>query len=155
MKRRTRALIVVTALLAVTLRFPFVARASSMQPPPEQFPYIPQPIQLLFWSAVLWATVNGLKNLGEWFGRDLSGAGTVLALAVTGSVLYFINAILAALPADIQPIVATALGLVVMLLTAMGFKRVEVKARPVNPVVLQTTQARVTPGAATVSLKHG
>lgn len=89
---------------------------------------LPAELQTIVGALVLWLVVNGLKSASEWFGRDLNGWATVIVTVVTATVIFFLNQILAQVPASAQPLVSTILQLLVLLFAGVGIKRLEVKA---------------------------
>src|SRR5512143_3985136 len=55
---------------------------------------LPEVVQLAIGALVTYLVVNGLKEVSEWTGRDLSGNTAVIAVAVTGIVVFTVNTIL-------------------------------------------------------------
>lgn len=88
---------------------------------------LPNELQALIGALVVWLVVNGLKALSEMLGRDLNGWATVVAAILTATVVFFINQILAQVPASQQPILQAFFSLLILLLGSMGIKRFEVK----------------------------
>lgn len=88
---------------------------------------LPNELQALVGIVVLFLVVNGLKGLSELLGRDLTGWGTIIAGIIAATVIFFINQILAVVPAAQQPIVEAFLNFLVLLLGAVGLKRFELK----------------------------
>lgn len=86
---------------------------------------LPNELQVAIAALVLFLVVNGLKELAHLTGRDLTGWATVIAGVISATVIFFLNQILALLPASAQPLVQTIFTLLILLLGAMGIKRVE------------------------------
>jgi hypothetical protein len=90
---------------------------------------IPAELQALLGMVILFLVVNGLKGLSELLGKDLSGCATIIAGILTATFLFFMQQIIAAVPLNYQPIINSVFSLLVLILSAMGFKRMETMAR--------------------------
>lgn len=90
---------------------------------------LPNELMMLINLVVLFLVVNGLKALSELTGKDLSGWATVVAAVIAATIIFFLNQILALAPTSAQPIISAVFNIIILLLGAMGVKRVEVKMR--------------------------
>ena len=63
---------------------------------------------------------QGAKALLGLFDKDFSGAAAAITAVVIGSILFFLDGILALVPAEYQDAVGAALALIVSLLSAFG-----------------------------------
>lgn len=63
---------------------------------------------------------QGVKALLALFGKDMSGMTSAVAAVVIGSVIFFIDGVLALVPAEYVDSVGAFLALVVSLLSAFG-----------------------------------
>lgn len=125
MKRIVPILSVIALLLMLTAS---VALAADSPPPPTT----PDVIQLAISIVMTWVVVNGLKALAENFHIDLNGWATVIALTVTGIVVFSLNSILALMVTinpDLGPKIQAVFEILVILLGAKGLKRTELKVR--------------------------
>lgn len=86
----------------------------------ENVPVLPAEIANLINLFVLYLVVQGLKRIADQFGFDLTGKGAVIASTISGAVITYANSWLALVPAEYQAIVASALGLLVLVLGAAG-----------------------------------
>lgn len=91
---------------------------------------IPDVLQGLFAAGVLYLVTEGLKVVGSWFGKDLSGSASAISSALVAAIMVFANQLLALIPEAYAPVVEQALSLVVLILTASGLFRTVKKLRP-------------------------
>lgn len=89
---------------------------------------LPNELIVVINAIVLFLVVNGLKALSELIGKDLSGWGTVVAGVLAATFVFFLNQILALVPAGQQALIAAIFNVLILLLGAMGLKRLEVKS---------------------------
>jgi len=66
------------------------------------------------------AITQGIKAVLALFGKDMSGMTSAVAAVVVGSILFFIEGVLALVPAEYADSVSAFLALVVALLSAFG-----------------------------------
>ncbi len=63
---------------------------------------------------------QGVKSLLAMFGKDMAGMTAAISAVVIGSILFFIEGMLALVPAEYADSVSAFLALVVSLLSAFG-----------------------------------
>jgi Flp pilus assembly protein TadB len=80
-------------------------------------------VSLLILVPVTFLVTEGLKALSNLIGRDISGAASYIVAGLVAAVMAFVNALLALIPAEYEPIVAAIFNLVVLLFGAAGLHR--------------------------------
>ena len=63
---------------------------------------------------------QGVKSLANLLGKDVSGWGSALVATVVGSIVFFVEGLLALVPADKQELVGGILSFVALLLGSFG-----------------------------------
>ena len=63
---------------------------------------------------------QGAKALVGLFGKDFSGTAAAITAVVIGSILFFVDGLLALVPVEYQDSVGAVLALIVSLLSAFG-----------------------------------
>ena len=63
---------------------------------------------------------QGAKALVGLFGKDFSGVAAAITAVVIGSILFFVDGLLALVPVEYQDSVGAVLALIVSLLSAFG-----------------------------------
>lgn len=112
-------IVTVIALVAVT-----PALAQGEQPPAPTSPVeLPMPLQALIAAGIGFLVTAGLKSLSTLLKSDISGWGAVITGGLTTSVIFFLNALLSAVPVSAQPSVSVGLTLLVTILSAFGLAR--------------------------------
>jgi hypothetical protein len=94
----------------------------------SEAPVLPDAVQLVIGAAVTFLVVAGLKDFLQFTGHDLTGWGTVIAAAATATIIFAINmAIQVAVTIDpsLVPKINAFFQILVILLGAMGFKRLQ------------------------------
>ena len=81
---------------------------------------LPDEIKLLLAAGMVFFVTEGLKVVGSWFGKDLTGLAAGVAAALTGAIVVFSNGLLAQVPAEYQQIVVAVFSLIGLLLGAFG-----------------------------------
>ena len=81
---------------------------------------LPDPLKALLLIGVTFVVTQLLKLLGDAIKVDLSGYTAQIASAVVASILVIVNALLAKIPAEMEPIAAAVLNLIVVLLGSWG-----------------------------------
>lgn len=77
-------------------------------------------LQFLVVGIVTFLVTQGLKALAKLFGKDFSGwASTIIAIFVA-TIMFFLQQIVGLLPPNVAQIVFTIVGLIGMVLSAMG-----------------------------------
>lgn len=91
---------------------------------------LPQIVDVAIGALITYLVVNGLKAMSEYFERDLTGNVTLVAAAITAIVVFAINTLLS-LVVQIDPSTQSRIDaliqIIVIILGAMGAKRVENK----------------------------
>ncbi len=93
-----------------------------------ELPVLPDPVELVIGAAITFLVVNGLKDFSNFVGQDLSGWGTVIAAGATAIVVFSINTMLqvaVTIDPSLAPKVTAFFQILVILLGAMGFKRMQ------------------------------
>ena len=72
---------------------------------------------------------QGLKAFFNLIGQDFDKAGAALVALVVGSVVFFIEGLLALVPPESLPLVEAIIGLLVALLSAFGIHYTYAKVR--------------------------
>ena len=90
--------------------------------PPVPVSPLTLPIELQAMVAALigYVVTQGIKSLSALIGFDLSGWSAVLTASGVTTIIYFITALLSAIPVSAQPSVAIGLTLLVSILGAFG-----------------------------------
>lgn len=104
------------------------AAGSAAPPQQTEAPVVPDAVQLVIGAAVTFLVVAGLKDFMQFTGHDLTGWGTVIAAAVTATIVFAINtAIQVAVTIDpsLAPKINALFEIFVIVLGAMGFKRLQ------------------------------
>jgi hypothetical protein len=133
MKRFIPILLVV--LFVSMFFFVVPAFAQGEIPPPTSPVELPLELQALIAAGIGFLVTAGLKSLSVLLKTDISGWGSVITGGIVTSVVYFLNALLSAVPAVAQPSVAIVLTLLIAILSAFGVAATVKKFQPVQPVV--------------------
>ncbi len=110
--------LLVVLCVSVFAAAPALARGEDM-PPAGNFP-MPAEVQALIAAFVGYLVTQGIKTLSKLLGSDLGGWSAVITAAAVTTVVYFLQALLSAVPAAIQPIILAGLSLLVSILGAFG-----------------------------------
>ncbi len=131
MKTRIVRLALVLCVLVLTL---MPASALAASPPAQtEAPVLPDAVQLVIAAAVTFLVVGGLKDFLQFTGHDLTGWGTVIAAAITATIIFAINMaiqVAVAIDPSLVPKITAFFEVLVILLGAMGFKRLQRAATP-------------------------
>jgi hypothetical protein len=121
MKSKTRLFVLLTVLIVAAF-FVMPAFAQGVDPvePPAATLEIPLELQALIAMGIGYLVTQGLKSLGRLVKVDLSGWGAAITASIVTAVIYFLHALLSAIPAAAQPSVAIGLTLLVSILGAFG-----------------------------------
>lgn len=119
MKRIKKFALVLLAVVALSAFVVPVAFAQGTTPPVQ----LPDKLAGLIAVGMIYLVTEGLKALGGVFHVDISGAGSVIAAALTTAVVAFLNGWLALVPEAWAPVANQILTLIVLLLGAGGFWR--------------------------------
>ncbi len=125
---RFAVLLIVLVLALVLLPVQAAFAADAAQTAGSEAPVLPDAVQLVIGAAVTFLVVAGLKDFLQFTGHDLTGWGTVIAAAVTATIIFAINmAIQVAVTIDpsLVPKINAFFQILVVLLGAMGFKRLQ------------------------------
>jgi len=96
------------------------ALAQGDTPPPAGDVTIPVDLEGIIKLVVIFLVTAGLKSVSSRIGKDLTGWAAMIAASITSAVILFFNALLSAVPANVQPSVTVALTLLVTILGAFG-----------------------------------
>ena len=77
---------------------------------------LPEEIKIL----LTYLVTQGVKALASLFGKDIAGWGAAVVAVLVGAVLFFLEGILALVPADKQELVASVLAFVAVILGSFG-----------------------------------
>ncbi len=107
---------------------------------------LPGIVTLAIGALVTYLVTNGLKEVSQWTGRDLSGNAAVITAAVTAIIVFGINTILSTVlqinPA-LQGQIDGVLQILVILLGAIGFKRTETNiTQGIASMIIAAQEAR-------------
>ena len=96
--------------------------AQGENPPATPVSPLTLPIELQAMVAALigYLVTQGIKSLSALIGFDLSGWSAVLTASIVTTIIYFITALLSAIPVSAQPSVAIGLTLLVSIFGAFG-----------------------------------
>ncbi len=131
----------------------FASVANQIQSSPEGIPLgqgvesmLPGIVTLAIGALVTYLVTNGLKEVSQWTGRDLSGNAAVITAAVTAIIVFGINTILSTVlqinPA-LQGQIDGVLQILVILLGAIGFKRTETNiTQGIASMIIAAQEAR-------------
>jgi hypothetical protein len=111
---------ILVVVVVVAAFFVMPAFAQGEVPATESALTVPLVLQALIAAAIGWLVTQGLKSLSTVIKYDLSGAATAITGALVTAVIFFLNALLAAIPADAREPVSVALALLVSILGAYG-----------------------------------
>lgn len=119
-------------LLVVVIAAVFVSPvfAQGENPPPTSPVELPLELQALVAAGIGFLVTAGLKSLSVLLKKDISGWASVVTGGLVTSAVYFLNAILSAVPVAAQPSVAIALTLLVSVLSAFGVASTVRKFQP-------------------------
>jgi hypothetical protein len=81
---------------------------------------LPVELQAMVAALIGYLVTQGIKSLSAMIGSDLSGWSAALTASVVTTIIYFITALLSAIPVSAQPSVAIGLTLLVSILGAFG-----------------------------------
>lgn len=84
---------------------------------------LPNELKALLLVVVTGLVTEGLKVVGGWFGKDLSGWAAGLAAGITGVIILFSENLLSLIPAEYEGIAQAVLNFLVILLGAFGLHR--------------------------------
>lgn len=84
---------------------------------------IPDELKVVIVGALTFLVTEGLKVVGSWFGRDLSGSAAGIAALLSGAVLLFADSLLALVPAEYAATVGAIFALAVTLLSSFGIHK--------------------------------
>lgn len=90
-------------------------------------PTVPTELQLVISAVVTFLVVGGLKELFELTGHDLSDWGTVIAAGISAVVVFAVNTgigVAVQIDPSLEPKIEALFQIVVILIGAMGAKRV-------------------------------
>jgi hypothetical protein len=142
MKKFASILFVALALALFVFPAVQVGAASSQAPtyaphlqdanPPVAPAELPLELQALVAAGIGFLVTAGLKSLSVLLNKDISGWGSVITGGLVTSAVYFLNAILSAVPVSAQPSVAIGLTLIVSILGAFGVAATVKKFQPVK-----------------------
>lgn len=91
---------------------------------------LPNELKALIGLGVMYLVTEGLKVVGTWFGKDLSGWGAGLAAALTGLVIVFAEDLLTLVPAQYEGLAQSILTALVVLLGGFGLHRFSTRLGP-------------------------
>ncbi len=116
------SVLLIVSVFAFAVATPTLAQGE--QPPAPTSPVeLPMPLQALIAAGIGFLVTAGLKSLSTLLKSDISGWGSVITGGLTTSVIFFLNALLSAVPEPAQPSVAVGLTLLVTILSAFGLAR--------------------------------
>ncbi len=124
MKGFIARVLLVTLIVLVLLALAVPALAAG--PSPQAAPTLPDVLKVAISLAILFLVVNGLKELSNLIGRDLSGSSAAIAAALTAVVLFAIDTFLelaVTINPGLVPWISAVFQVLVTLLGAMGVKR--------------------------------
>lgn len=84
---------------------------------------LPSELVLVLSAVIGVLVVEGLKVVGGWFGKDLSGWAAGLSAAIVSLVVLFANDLLSLVPVEYEAVVAAILNVLVVLLGMFGLHR--------------------------------
>jgi hypothetical protein len=116
---RLFVLFVVMVVLAFAVA-PAFAQGVGPSDPPATDLTLPAELQALLAMGIGFLVTQGLKSLSKLLGVDLSGWGAAITASIVTTTIYFLHAILSAVPASAAPSVAIGLTLLVSVLGAFG-----------------------------------
>lgn len=121
MKAKTRLFVLFVTLVVLAFAvMPVFAQGTGPVEPPASSLEVPLELQALIAMGIGYLVTQGLKSLSKLLGADLSGWGAAITASVVTSAIYFLSALLSAIPAAAQPSVAIGLTLLVSILGAFG-----------------------------------
>jgi uncharacterized protein YacL len=85
---------------------------------------LPDALVVIISGAIMFLATEGLKAVGAWLKIDLSGFAAGLTAIIVGLVVATLNGWLAMVPIQFAPFVNEVLTLLVLLLSGLGFYRV-------------------------------
>jgi hypothetical protein len=91
---------------------------------------LPNELKIVLSSLVAFLVTEGLKVVGQWLGKDLSGVGAAIAASLTTAVVVFAESLLLLVPEAYQATVQAVFGLLIALLGAFGVHSQIKKLRP-------------------------
>ena len=97
-----------------------LARGEDLPVPGGALP-LPVEVQALVAALVGYLVTQGLKSLSKLLGSDLGGWIAVITAAAVTTLVYFLQALLSAVPVQAQPFAVVGLSLLVSILGAFGF----------------------------------
>jgi len=123
------AVVLLVAVIAAVFVVPVFAQGEN--PPPTSPVELPLQLQALVAAGIGFLVTAGLKSLSVLLKTDISGWGSVITGGLVTGAVYFLNAILSAVPVAAQTSVAIALTLLVSILSAFGVAATVKKFQPV------------------------
>lgn len=121
MKVKTRLFVLLAVLVILAFAvMPVFAQGNGPVEPPASSLEIPLELQALIAMGIGYLVTQGLKSISRLIGTDLSGWGAAITASIVTTVIYFLSALLSAIPASAQPSVAIGLTLLVSILGAFG-----------------------------------
>jgi hypothetical protein len=129
MNKKFFPIFLVVLVVAAFVVMPVFAQGEN--PPPTSPVELPLELQALVAAGIGYLVTAGLKSLSVLLKSDISGWGSVITGGLVTSTVYFMNAILSAVPVAAQPSVAIGLTLVVAILSAFGIHATMKKYQPV------------------------
>jgi hypothetical protein len=121
MKVKTRLFVLLTVLVMAAIAvMPVFAQGTGPVEPPASSLDVPLELQALIAMGIGYLVTQGLKSISKLLHVDLSGWGAAITASIVTTVIYFMSALLSAVPAVAQPSVAIGLTLLVAILGAFG-----------------------------------
>ena len=81
---------------------------------------IPAELRVVLVGFVTYLLTQGLKALAGLLGKDFSGWAAAVVAIVVGSIMFFLDGIVASIPVEYHDVVAGAFGLIIAVLSAFG-----------------------------------
>ncbi len=120
MKVNRLFLVLVVIMVAAFVVMPAFAQGEVPVEPPAAPLELPAELQALIAMGIGYLVTQGLKSLSKLVGKDLGGWGAAITASVVTTVIYFLHALLSAVPEAAAPSVAIGLTLLVAILGAFG-----------------------------------
>jgi hypothetical protein len=116
--KRLFAIGLLVIVIAAVFVMPVFAQGEN--PPPTSPVQLPFELQAIVAAGIGFIVTAGLKSISVLLKKDISGWGSVVTGGLVTSAIYFLNAILSAVPDAAQPSAAIGLTLLVSILSAFG-----------------------------------
>ena len=89
-------------------------------------------LQALLAALIGFAVTAGLKDLGKVVGVDFTSVASAVTGALVTGIVFFANALLAQLPANVQPIAVVVMPLLAAIFAAYGVHRTAARFGPTS-----------------------